>query len=84
LRNGTLVWSDEPATSLRLTEKRYQIYFKENSVWKLFNNLKGHSTVGSKVRVLSNRYSGLVRRDLHFTEYRFHVYFKENSIRKLF
>jgi hypothetical protein len=62
----SVLWSG--ATSLFLTEKRFHIYFKENSVWKLFNSLKGNSTVGSKVRVLSKRYSGLLRRDLHFTE----------------
>jgi hypothetical protein len=39
--------------------------------------------VGSKVIALSNRYSGLERRDLRLTEYRFHVYSKENDIQKL-
>jgi len=33
---------------------------------------------------LSNRYSGLERRDLRLTEYRFHIYSNENSVRKLF
>jgi hypothetical protein len=32
---------------------------------------------------LSNRYSGLERRDLHPTELRFYIYSKENSFRKL-
>jgi hypothetical protein len=33
---------------------------------------------------LSNRYSGLERRDLRLTEKRFHIYSKENSVQKLF
>jgi len=33
---------------------------------------------------LSNRFSGLDRRDLRLTEYRFHIYSKEDSVRKLF
>jgi len=53
-------------------------------VRKLFYNFEGDTTVGSKVRALSNRYSGLERRDLPLTEYRFHIYSKENSVRKLF
>jgi hypothetical protein len=32
---------------------------------------------------LSNRYSGLERRDLLLTEWRFNIYSKENSVRKL-
>jgi hypothetical protein len=32
---------------------------------------------------LSNRYSGLERRELLLTEWRFHIYSKENSVRKL-
>jgi hypothetical protein len=51
---------------------------------KLFYNFEGDTTVGSKVRALSNRYSGLERRDLPLTKYRFHIYSKENSVRKLF
>jgi flagellar biosynthesis protein FlhB len=53
-------------------------------VRKLFHNFEGDPTVGSKVRALSNRYSGLERRDVRLTEYRFHIYSKENSVRKLF
>jgi hypothetical protein len=53
-------------------------------VRKLFHNFEGDPTVGSKVRALSNRYSGLERRDFRLTEYRFHIYSKENSVRKLF
>ena len=53
-------------------------------VRKLFYNFEGDTTVGSKVRALSNRYSVLERRDLPLTEYRFHIYSKENSVRKLF
>jgi len=53
-------------------------------VRKLFYNFEDDTTVGSKVRALSNRYSGLERRDLPLTEYRFHFYSKENSVRKLF
>jgi len=53
-------------------------------VRKLFYNFEGDTTVGSKVRALSNRYSGLERRDLRLTEYQFHIYSKENSVRKLF
>jgi len=53
-------------------------------VRKLFYNFEGDPTVGSKVRALSNRYSGLERRDLRLTELRFHIYSKENSVRKLF
>jgi len=53
-------------------------------VRKFFYNFEGDPTVGSKVRTLSNRYSGLKRRDLRLTEYRFHIYSKENSVRKLF
>jgi len=33
---------------------------------------------------LSNRYSGLERRDLRLTEYRLYIYSKENIVRKLF
>jgi hypothetical protein len=32
---------------------------------------------------LSNRYSGLERRDLHLTELRFHIYSKKNGFWKL-
>jgi len=32
---------------------------------------------------LSNRYSGLERRDRRLTESRFHIYCKENGFRKL-
>jgi hypothetical protein len=53
-------------------------------VRKLFYNFEGDTTVVSKVRALSNRYSVLERRDLPLTEYRFHIYSKENSVRKLF
>jgi len=53
-------------------------------VRKLFYNFEGDTTVGSKVRALSNRYSGLERRDIPLTEYHFHIYSKENSVRKLF
>jgi len=56
----------------------------KTSVRKLFYNFEGDTTVGSKVRALSNRYSGLERRDLPLTEYRFHIYSKENNVRKLF
>jgi hypothetical protein len=51
---------------------------------KLFYNFEGDPTVGSKVRALSNRYSGLERRDLRLTKWRFHIYSKENSVMKLF
>jgi len=40
--------------------------------------------VGSKFMAISNRYSGLDRRDLRLTEYRFHIYSKVNDVRKLF
>ena len=53
-------------------------------VRKLFYNFEGDTTVGSKVRALSNRYSGLERRALRLTEYQFHIYSKEISVRKLF
>jgi len=53
-------------------------------VRKLFYNFEGDTTVESKVRALSNRYSGLERRDLPLTEYRFHIYSKENTVLKLF
>jgi len=53
-------------------------------VQKLFYNFEGDTTVGSKVRAISKRYSGLERRDLRLTKYRFHIYSKENSVRKLF
>jgi hypothetical protein len=53
-------------------------------VRKLFHNFEGDPTVRSKVRALSNRYSGLERRDLRLTELRFHIYSNENSVRKLF
>jgi len=53
-------------------------------VQKLFYNFEGDTTVGSKVRALSNRYSGLEGRDLRLTEYWFPFYSKENSVRKLF
>jgi hypothetical protein len=52
-------------------------------VRKLFYNFEDDTTVGSKVRALSNRYSSLARRDLGLTEYPFHIYSKENSVRKL-
>jgi hypothetical protein len=52
----------------RLTEYRFHIYTKENSVRKLFYNFEVDPTVGSKVRALSMRYSGLERRDLRLTE----------------
>ena len=32
---------------------------------------------------LSNRYSGLERRDFHFTDKRFHIYSPETSVQKL-
>jgi len=53
-------------------------------VRKLFYNFESDPMVGSKFRVLSNRYSGLYRQDLRLTEYRFHVYSKENGVRKRF
>jgi len=53
---------------LRLTEYRFHIYSKENSVRKLFYNFEVDPTVRSKVRDLSNRYSGLERRDICLTE----------------
>jgi hypothetical protein len=53
-------------------------------VRKLFYNFEGDPTDGSKVRALSNRYSGLERQGLRLIEYRFHIYSKENSVRKLF
>jgi len=53
---------------LRLTEYRFHIYSKENSVRKVFYTLEVDPTVGSKVRDLSNRYSGLARRDIRLTE----------------
>jgi hypothetical protein len=39
---------------LRLTEYRFHIYSKGNSVRKLFYNFEVDPTVGSKVRDLSN------------------------------
>jgi hypothetical protein len=39
--------------------------------------------VGSKVRGLSNRFSGLERRDFRFTDKRFHIYSLETCVRKL-
>jgi len=66
---------------LRLTEYRFHIYSKENSVLKLFYNFEVDPTVGSKVRALSNRYSCLERRDLRLTKWCFHIYSKENSVR---
>jgi len=46
---------------LRLTEYRFHIYSKENCVRKLFYNFEVDPTVRSKVRALSNPYSGLDR-----------------------
>jgi hypothetical protein len=51
---------------------------------KLFYYFEGDPTVGSKVRALSNRYSGLERRDLRLTEYRFHIYSMKTCVLKLF
>jgi len=53
---------------LLLTEWRFKIYSKENSVRKLLEKFEGDPTVGSKVITLSNRYSGLERQDLLLTE----------------
>jgi hypothetical protein len=53
---------------LRLTEYRFHIYSKENSVRKLFYNFEVDPTVGSKVSALPNRYSSLERQDLRLTE----------------
>ena len=39
--------------------------------------------IGSKVRVLSNRYSSVERRDLRFTDKRFHIYSTKTCVRKL-
>jgi hypothetical protein len=50
-------------------------------VWKLFYYFEGDPTVGSKVRALSNRYSGLERRDLRLTKWCFHIYSKEKIVR---
>jgi hypothetical protein len=52
-------------------------------VRKLFYNFEDDTTVGSKVRALSNLYSSLARRELGLTEYPFHIYSKQNSVRKL-
>jgi hypothetical protein len=65
----------------RLTEYRFHIYSKENSVRKLFYNFEVDRTIGSKVRALSNRYSCLERRDLRLTKWCFHVYSKKNNVR---
>jgi hypothetical protein len=40
-------------------------------------------TVGSKVMVISNRYSSLARPDIIITEYRFLIHSKQNGIWKL-
>jgi hypothetical protein len=53
---------------LHLTEKRFKIYSKENSIRKLLKKFEGDPTVGSKVMALPNRNSDLERRDLHLTE----------------
>jgi hypothetical protein len=53
-------------------------------VRKLFYYFEGDPTAGSKVRALSNRYSGLERRDLRLTEYRFHIYSTKTCVLKLF
>jgi len=68
---------------LPLTEWRFNINSKENSVWKLVLNFEGDQTVGSKVMALSNRYNGIERRELLLTEWRFNIYSKENRVRKL-
>jgi hypothetical protein len=53
---------------LRLIEYQFHIYSKEKSVRKLFYNFEVDLTVGSKVRALSNRNSGLARRDIRLPE----------------
>jgi hypothetical protein len=53
---------------LRLTEKRFHNYYKENGFRKLLSKFEGDPTVGLKVMAISNRYSGLERRDLRLTE----------------
>jgi hypothetical protein len=53
---------------LLLTEYRFHIYSKENSVRKLFYNFEVDPMVESKVRALSMRYSCLERRDLRLIE----------------
>jgi hypothetical protein len=59
------------------------MYSKKNSFRKLLQKFEGDPTVGSTVIALSNRYSGLERRDLGLIEQRFHFYYKENGFRKL-
>jgi hypothetical protein len=67
---------------LLLTEWRFNINSKENSVWKLVQTFEGDPTVGSKVMAVSNLYT-LERQDLPLTEWRFNINSKENSVRKL-
>jgi hypothetical protein len=55
----------------------------ENSVRKLFYNFEGDAMVTSKVRALSNRYSGLERRELRFTELRLQIDSTETCVWKL-
>jgi hypothetical protein len=66
-----------------LTESRFNIYSKENSVRQLLGKIEGDPTVGSKDMELSNRYSSLERLDLLLTEWRLNIYTNENSVRKL-
>ena len=47
---------------LLLSEWRFIIYSKENSVQKLLQKFEGDPTLGSKAMALSNGYNGLERR----------------------
>jgi len=50
---------------------------------KLQNKFDRHPTVGSKVMVISNRYSSLARPVIIITEYRFLIHSMQKGIRKL-
>jgi len=55
----------------------------EKGIRKLQQEFGYDPTVGSKVMVISNRYSNLVRPDLIIIEYRFLIRYMQKSIQKL-
>jgi len=76
-----VLWSG--ATRLPLHRQAIPYLLHKTCVRKLQLKFYGDQTVGSKVIDLSNRYSGLERRELRFTELLFHIYSTETCVRKL-
>ena len=79
-RTSTLVWSGETSASPNCDSTSTP---RKPASGNSCKNLMAIKRSDQKLGALSNRFSGLERRDFRFTDKRFHIYSTETCVRKL-